>query len=437
MGYLCQATTSRPPKFHKIDEVMKHFGIYLSVLLLGTACANQGQLAQFDDDGIYARPADSRSGGATTQDAYHFLGEDQGASGSSAGYLGSDRSADGDIWAANGDDYVPEARSMPSEDGRAYSNSRYNNPTHFNQYATAMPVTMRMGFSSFGGPMMMGGMGMGMGVGMGWGMGGFYDPWWNPWMCWDPWNPWFRWHRWRMWGGFGMWHTWSPWGPYGHWGMGWGYGMGYGMGFQHGYWAGINAYNFNQGIWAGDGGGGTINSGPRPSLGGSSFNNSTGSAPGAAGFQGANRGGLDRAGQRPNSDQINRGGGIQRTPDGTRVPSQSPSRSDGFSRPAPSRGTPSHRTPPPSDGRNNSFFRGGGNRGGAPSTSPPRGGSRSPGISSPSPSRGGSPSMRPSSPSRSFGSPSRGGSSPRMSSPSPSRGGGSMGGGSRGGGGRR
>ena len=388
---------------------MKHFGIYIAVFLIATACANQGQLAQYDDDGIYARPANQQSGTANPSEAYYFLDEQGTAQNGFSDASGTVPS----------DDYVPEARALPSESGRVYNNQRYNNPTHFANYASAMPLTMRMGYSAFDypfDPFMTGFGGGNMMFGVGFG----YNPWWNPWMFMDPWNPMYRWYRHRHLMSFFGWHSWSPWGPYGHMGFGWGYNLG----FNAGYWCGINSYAWNQGVWTGDNWTSNNNSSPRPALGGSSFNagGSSGLAPGVSAFESRQQESFRRPADGVQNAPSDRGG-INR--------GDQPSRTDNFSREA----NPGiQRIPSPE--RNDGFFGGSSRDRNNGSTAPSRGGNNSrftpPARSNPSPS------VRPgsSSPSRNFNTPSRS-PSPRTSPssrPSAPRSPGSFGGGSRSGG---
>jgi hypothetical protein len=409
---------------NKIHEVMKQLVIYAAVLALLSSCANQGNLAHYEDDGIYARPAASSSPTAGASDSYYFVDEGNAGSEQRSGeYYGS---GDGDL--AMADDYVPEARSLPSESGRAYNNQRYNSPTYNAGYATAMPITMTMGYSSFHSPFMYGG-GMGMGMGMGF---GYMDPWWGMGMY-DPWHPWYRWNRWNRWNSWYSWNMWSPFGPYGmcYGGWGMGYGMGFGMGYHMGYGMGVNSYN-----WSGESQSNTYH-GPRPGFGGGSFGSAGGS--GAGSFDGINRGGAQRV---PNQ---------ARTPARGDTPSRfdTPSRTDGVDRVRPNDGrTPNPnatRTPStrPDNSRNNndrSFFRWNTPRDNSPGTTRPAPGNSRPNPGYSPPSRGGAPAARPgsSSPSRNnFSRPSTPSRSPGGMSPSsPSRGGGSPsggGGGSRGG----
>lgn len=404
---------------------MKQLGIYVAVLVLLSSCANQGNMAYYDDDGIYARPAGSNAAAASgAEDAYYFVDEGQGSEAQRDGeYYGG---SDGDL--ATTDDYVPEARSLPSESGRAYNDQRYNSPTYSAGYASAMPITMRMGYSSFHSPI---GFGGGVGVGVGF---GYMDPWWGM-GIYDPWHPWYRWNRWNSWY---AWNMWSPFGLYGGCFGGWGYGMGYNTGFGMGYYMGMNSYNNG---WAGESSNHNLVNGPRPGFMGGGFGSSGGTNMGS--FSGINRGGSEAVSNRTPAPA--RGNTPSRFDSPSRA--DSPSRTDGIDLSKPNTRTPnpnSTRTPSarPDNSRSNdrSPFRWNTPRdNNRPNTQPAPSRSPRPNSGYSPPSRGGSsPSMRPgsSSPSRNYSRPSTPSRSPSMSPSSPSRSSGgsrSGGGGSRGG----
>lgn len=412
---------------NKIDEVMKQLGLYIVALTILSSCANQGNIAQYEDDGIYSQPAASKSATPDASDAYYFVDEDgSGQNARSGEYYGNGESA-------STDDYVPEARSLPSESGQAYNNQRYNSPTYSSAYTSNIPVTMRMGYSSFHSPYA--GMGMGMGVGIGMGYGYMGNPWWGSYY--DPFNPWGPYYGWNRWSRWNMWYSWNMWTPYGPYGSCFG---GYGMGFNNGFYAGVNSYN-----WGESSNNNTYN-GPRPPVGGSFGNvgsNSSGFSPrNNSRFTSDGRG--EREGASPTRGDNNVRTPNSRTPDEFRSPNREPSRANTERRPTNPNAT---RTPQQSRERepffrwnngNNSrtpdYNRGGSqpNRGytppsrGGSSPSARPGNSRTPNsYSRPStPSR--SPSTRPSTPSR---SPSARPSTPsRSSSPSRSSGGSSRGG---------
>lgn len=397
---------------------MKQFGIYIVVGLFAASCANQGNLAQYDDDGIYTASAKKESGSsANAQDAYYFVDEDPNTSDNNQRYYGSEEGDAEQRDLATTDDYVPEARSLPSESGRAYSNQRYNSPTAHSAYASSVPITMRMGYSSFHSPYYGGG-GFGMSMGYGYGYGSnCMDPWWG---YYDPWNPWCRWNRWNRWNNWYAWNAWSPYGPY---------GMGYNSGFAMGYYYGVNSNNWNNGYWAGDNTSNTY-SGPRSGFTGGSFSNSNGQIQ-PRGRDAVRVSGNDQA--RPDRD-----GTRTRTPE-TRTPERDPAsrnpRYDGYQRPTNPNAT---RTPSRDDSGNQRPGIRWNNGSRTPDYSTPGGNSRpNSGYTPRSRNNNSSPSARPSrSPSNNnFSRPSTPSRSPSISTPSsPSRSpGSSSGGNSRGG----
>lgn len=389
---------------------MKQFGIYIAVGLLAASCANQGDLAQYDDDGIYTASASEKSGSsADAKDAYYFVDEDPNASGSDQRYYGSEEGDPEQRDLATTDDYVPEAKSLPSESGRAYSNQRYNSPTAHSAYASSVPITMRMGYSSFHNPAFGGG-GFGMSVGYGYGYNNM-NPWWG---YYDPWNPWCRWNRWNRWNNWYAWNAWSPYGPY---------GMGYNSGFAMGYHYGVNSNNWNNSYYAGDANNNTYN-GPRPGYTGGSFTNSTG--------QIQPRGDRSRTLSRGDQTRPDRDGVRSRTPD-QRPASRTP-RYDGYQRPSNPDAT---RTPSRDDNSNKRPGIRWNNGSRTPDFNRPGGNSKPNSGYTPRGRNNSSPSTRPSrSPSNNnFSRPSKPSRSPSKTTPSsPSRGsGGSSGGNSRGG----
>lgn len=384
---------------------MKQFGIYIAAIFLMTACANQGNLASYDDDGIYARSGKKKAASANAEDAYYFVDEEPGSEDQK--YYGSEDQA-----IAGEDDYVADAKSLPSESGRAYSSQRYNSPTYYSAYTSHVPVTMRLGYSSFHNPFAYGG-GFGISVGYGY---GFYDPWWG---YYDPWNPWCRPYPWGR-----SWYSWNTWYPYGY---GMGYSAGYANGYHNGYYQGINSYNWNN-SWGETAYNSTYH-GRRPGFGGGSFGVSS---PGNTGPRGRNT--FESTGRTATPTGTRTGREFQRSENTrTRTPDRNPTRDNpaidnrrpanpnATRRPADNNDRPAIRWG--NGSRTPDINRGGTqpNRGGV--TTPSRGNSYSRPGSSPSRnnsySRPSSPSRnnsfsRPSSPSRSV-SPS-GGSSPRNSS---------------------
>ncbi len=388
---------------------MKQFGIYIAAALLMTACANQGNLASYDDDGIYARPGKKQATSATPADAYYFVDEEPQADGQ---YYGSEDHA-----SAGEDDYVAEAKSLPSESGRAYSSQRYNSPTYYAAYTSHVPVTMRLGYSSFHDPFAYGG---GFGVSVGYGYG-FYDPWWG---YYDPWNPWYRPHPWGR-----SWYSWNTWHPYGYYGYGMGYGAGYAHGYSNGYYHGVNSYNNN--YW-GEHNSSQAYTGRRPAFGGGSFGTTP---PGTTGPRGRS---TFESPQRTPAQSGRDIRGIDRDRSRTTTPERSPTREN----PAINNRRPvnPNATRRPADSRDNRQDIRWGNGSRTPDMN--RGGSTQPGRQGVTPpARGNDSYTRPSAPSRNNYSqpaaPSRNNTMSRPStpsrnvapsSPSPSRSSGSSGG---------
>lgn len=395
---------------------MKQFGIYISVFLLSVACSNQSELAQYDDDGIYARSDNKKSSPADPEDAYYFVDEDPNASG--AEYYGSEEEA-----MASGDDYVPEAKSLPSESGRAYNNQRYNSPTAYSSYTSHVPITMRLGYSSFHSPYYYGG---GLGVSVGY---GYMDPWWG---YYDPWNPWCRPYAYNRWNSWYTWNMWSPYGPYGI-----GYGSGYAMGYHNGYYHGINSNNW----YGGESNVSNTYTGPRTGFSGGSFNSSVG----GSGI--SPRGRMTEADRSPSRVDQSRGG-VQPSREGVRRPTREgvqpsregvtpsrggierPNRFDNNRRPAnPDLRDPATRPDNSRNERQPAIRWNNGSR--TPDLNNNRGTTPSRGYTPPSRNNT-PPATRPSQPSRNFSPPSTP-SRTAPSSPPPSRSGGSRSGGNRGG----